>query len=299
MAVRRDNLPTKWDLTPAVLQTLAEAGGSLTRQEVKDRAPATAGLSDEQMSVVFDDGQWAGTSVAVSRVGWALSALKAIGAVQNTDRGVWSITPAGRAWLGQDRDNLIRAARDARAEQRRAQGQPAGGTGTEPRSAESELADDGPTDEVDEQTWKADLLHVLTSMRPDRFERLCGRLLREFGCRDVEVTSYSDDEGLDGTGVLEVSLLSFPVFFQAKRYRQDRAVQPAQVREFRGAMAQRGDKGIFITTGVFTERARDEAKRGGAPIDLIDGDRLCELLRERELGVYLRPVVDPAFFDAL
>ena len=75
--------------------------------------------------------------------------------------------------------------------------------------------------------------------------------------------------------------------------------QPSTVREFRGAMAQRGDNGIFITTGVFTERARDEAKRGGAPIDLIDGDRLCDLLRDKQLGVVMRPVVDTAFFDAL
>ena len=136
-------------------------------------------------------------------------------------------------------------------------------------------------------------------MKPDAFERLCARLLREFGCRDVRVTSYSDDEGLDGTGVLEVSLLSFPVFFQAKRYRQDKAVQPSTVREFRGAMAQRGDKGILITTGVFTERARDEARRGGAPIDLIDGDRLCDLLREAGIGVQMRPTVDADFFASL
>ena len=91
-----------------------------------------------------------------------------------------------------------------------------------------------------------------------RLRALCGRLLREFGCRDVQVTSYSDDEGIDGVGVLEVSLLSFPVFFQAKRYRQDRAIQPSTVRH-----------------------------------------RLCELLRDKQLGVVLRPVVDTSFFDAL
>jgi restriction system protein len=157
-------------------------------------------------------------------------------------------------------------------------------------------------DELVEQaseSWRAELLIVLTSMSPDSFERLCARLVRSLGCRDVEVSRYSDDEGLDGTGVLQVSLLSFPVFFQAKRYKIDRPIQPNKIREFRGAMAHRGDKGFFITTSVFTARARDEARRGGAPIDLIDGEILCDLLYEHGLGVESRPVVVPEFFADL
>jgi len=75
------------------------------------------------------------------------------------------------------------------------------------------------------------------------------------------------------------------------------------VRDFRGAMAGRGDKGLLITTGSVTADAKAEATRDGAPpVDLIDGDRLCELLKEYELGVRtdVRQVeditVDPAFF---
>ena len=223
--MRRDTLPTYWELTPAVLRTLADAGGSLTRQELKDRAPAVAGLTEEQLSVLFEDGQWAGTSVVVGRMGWALSALKGIGAVDNSDRGVWSITAAGRAFLAQGAEAVVRACREGHSARRRARAAAAAAPDVGQTSAEEELADDGP---------------------------------REFGCRDVQVTSYSDDEGIDGVGVLEVSLLSFPVFFQAKRYRQDRAIQPSTVRH-----------------------------------------RLCELLRDKQLGVVLRPVVDTSFFDAL
>ncbi|HXR60350.1 MAG TPA: restriction endonuclease, partial [Solirubrobacterales bacterium] len=59
-----------------------------------------------------------------------------------------------------------------------------------------------------------------------------------------------------------------------------------KVRDFRGAMAGRADKGLLITTGTFTREARTEATRDGAPpIDLIDGDRLCDLLKDLQLGV--------------
>ncbi len=89
----------------------------------------------------------------------------------------------------------------------------------------------------------------------------------------------SGDGGIDGLGVYQLSLLSFPVFFQCKRYRG--TVDAGAVRDFRDTMAGRGDKGLFITTGNFTAEARSEASRDGAPpIDLIDGQRLCDLLKQ-------------------
>jgi len=162
-------------------------------------------------------------------------------------------------------------------------------------SADSEDADNV---ELADVNWREQLLERVQALSPEAFERLCARLLRLAGCRRVEVTQRSDDEGIDGVGTLEVSLLSFPVFFQAKRYRN--LVGPSMVRELRGAMAGRGDKGILITSGTISKRARDEATRPGTPpIDLIDGDRLCDLLLEHQLGVELRPVLDDAFFADL
>jgi Restriction endonuclease len=80
-----------------------------------------------------------------------------------------------------------------------------------------------------------------------------------------------------GIGVYRVSLLSFPVFFQCKRYVG--SVGSGAVRDFRGAMSGRGDKGLLITTGTFTSEAKRESTRDGAPpVDLIDGDQLCDLL---------------------
>jgi restriction system protein len=98
--------------------------------------------------------------------------------------------------------------------------------------------------------------------------------------------------------------LSFPVFFQCKRDRG--SVGAGAVRDFRGAMSGRGDKGLLITTGTYTAEATREATRDGAPpVDLIDGDQLCDLLRQYELGVRSTVretedvVVDSAFFVEL
>jgi restriction system protein len=164
--------------------------------------------------------------------------------------------------------------------------------------------DDGEPDDGQsstERSWKEQLLEQLMNMAPDAFERLARRLLREADFDSVNVTGQSGDGGIDGLGVYRLGLVSFPVFFQCKRYRG--SVSPSAVRDFRGAMAGRGDKGLLITTGTFTADAKKEATRDGAPpIDLIDGDRLCELLKRYDLGVRTttRTVedvgIDAAFF---
>jgi len=92
-------------------------------------------------------------------------------------------------------------------------------------------------------------------------------------------------------------LVSFKVLFQCKRF--STSVSPFHVRDFRGAMAGRADKGIILTTGAFTAEARREASRDGVPpIELIDGDKVIDMLEKLELG--LQPVktyeVDHAFF---
>ncbi|GIX20603.1 MAG: hypothetical protein KatS3mg120_2279 [Erythrobacter sp.] len=141
-------------------------------------------------------------------------------------------------------------------------------------------------------------------MEPGAFERLAQRILRESGFVKVEVTGKSGDGGIDGTGVLRMNLISFQVLFQCKRYAG--SVGASVVRDFRGAMQGRADKGLIITTGTFTPDARKEATRDGAPaIDLIDGDALCELLKDLRLGVMVKEVrseeitIDPAFFEKI
>ena len=218
------------------------------------------------------------------RIAFARSSLKLCGATDNSTRGVWSRTPRGRELLSAGTDEVIRA--DSAMRKQLARNRAERGTDAPGIAEPDEVLVEQPT----EETWRSDLLEELRSMPPSAFERLCAQLLREAGCEEVEVTRASGDEGLDGVGILRVGLLSFPVYFQAKRY--SGSVGPEKVRELRGALQGRADKGIFITTGRFTRAAADEAGRAGAPIDLVDGDRLCDLLLQYEIGVRARPVVD-------
>lgn len=125
----------------------------------------------------------------------------------------------------------------------------------------------------------------MLNISPDAFERLTQRLLRESGITQVEVTGKVGDGGIDGKGIVRISgFLSFHVIFQCKCYKG--SISPSLIRDFRGAMQGRADKGIFITTGNYTRDAIKEATRDGAPpIDLIDGELLCEKLKELGLGV--------------
>jgi restriction system protein len=168
--------------------------------------------------------------------------------------------------------------------------------------ADPEFNGDSGNEETDD--WREELLAVLLAMDPGGFGHLAQRLLRAAGFINTSVTGGVGDGGIDGVGVYRLSLVSFPVYFQCKRYKG--SVGPDKVRDFRGAMQGRGDKGLLITTGSFTAEATKEATRDGAPpIDLIDGERLCDLLKEHELGIETRQrtiedvKVHAEFFQAL
>jgi restriction system protein len=117
------------------------------------------------------------------------------------------------------------------------------------------------------------------------------------------VTGRSGDGGIDGIGILRLQrVVSFQVLFQCKRWQG--TVGPKEIRDFRGAMVGRSDKGLFLTTGSFSRAAQEEATRDGAPpIDLIDGERLADLLKDLRLGVQTEMIekvdVNEAWFDSI
>jgi restriction system protein len=233
------------------------------------------------------------------RLAWARTYLKGMGLLTNSARGVWTLTDAGTALLSDP--SLSELARQERIEQRRAVYIVESRRGRKTRRGMPPIDEESAASPGEPRPWKEELLDVLMAMAPDAFERLAQRLLREADVDSVKVTGQTGDGGIDGFGVYRLGLVSFPVFFQCKRYRG--SVGPASVRDFRGAMAGRGDKGLLITTGTFSADAKREATRDGAPaVDLIDGDRLCDLLKRYELGVRIeiRQVEDvtvvPGFF---
>jgi restriction system protein len=272
-------LPKYDDFMLPTLQAIRDLGGSASIEEIQDSLTETMKLSQEQLDTAYAK---SGALVVPDRMSWARSYLKIAGLLASGGKGVWLITDAGRQAAEQSGAQVKVEVRKIVA---------AHNAVNAAKRAEAKAVGNDEHDGVEEEAaWTEILLEQLRAMAPDAFERLAQRLLRESGFVKVEVTGKSGDGGIDGSGVLRMNLISFQVLFQCKRYKG--SVASEVVRNFRGAMQGRADKGLIITTGTFTSEARKEATRDGAPaIDLIDGEALCELLKERQLGVRVRAVI--------
>lgn len=269
-----------------LLHALRSLGGSGTPDEVIEQIAKDLKLSDDIQNDLLPSGQ----PRYRNQVAWARFYLVREGLLGSSKRGVWSLTEQGRnTFLTQDqaREIFLNQVRIYQ-KQRRIKDQI-----TEP--VEEQVAE--ATGAISNDYREA-LIDLLTKLPPSGFERLSQRLLREAGFVQVVVTGGSGDGGIDGYGTLQINpLVSFKVLFQCKRY--TKSVPPSHVRDFRGAMAGRADKGLIITTGTFTAEARREATRDGVPpIELIDGEKLIDMLEHLELG--LKPVttyeIDESFF---
>ena len=292
-------IPNQFELMPPTLSALRDLGGSGRIDEIVETVVEAEGFSEEQLAVRRSGSDH--MSKIEYRLAWARNGLKLIGAIENSSRGVWALTEFGKGLTG---DEAVAAVKEWRSvynreyarKKREDQESNTPEGGSEALDAEEELLEDG------SGNWREELNAALLLMSPDGFERLAQRLLREAGFRNVEVLGQSGDGGIDGVGVYRLSLVSFPVYFQCKRYRNP--VGPDAVRDFRGAMSGRGEKGLLITTSSFTAAAREEATRDGAPpVDLVNGDDLADLLYEYQLGVSSKMVesvsVDSAFFASV
>jgi len=260
-------------------------GGSGTRAEIRAKAVEIGGYTEEEQAEMMPNGR---TSRLYYYVSWNLTRFKRIGLLDNSQRGVWSLTERGANVTEPDmpalQEEMVEAYRALRKERDEAE---------DPTDDSEEEAD-----EASGESWKTQALGRMKALDPSAFERLCQRLLREANFEKVEVTGRSGDGGIDGVGLVRLGLLSFPTYFQCKRY--EGSVGPGAVRDFRGAMAGRGEKGVIITTGTFSPAAQQEATRDGvAPIDLVDGDSLCDLLKQYRVGIHVetREVEDVTLYE--
>ena len=259
--------PAFYELFNPLLSALRELGGSASIPELEQVVAKALNLPEEDINEIHRGNR---TKFSYN-LAWARTYLKRFGLLENSDRGVWALSGNG---LKTEKVFPEEVTRFVRQEDRVA------------REEAAETEGDVETSEmVRELRWQDAALEVLKSMRPDAFERLCQRLLRESGFIQVEVTGRSGDGGIDGKGVVKLGgILSFHVIFQCKRYKD--SVTAGAIRDFRGAMVGRADKGLFLTTGTFTRDARTEAQRDGAPpLDMIDGDDLVAMLKDLRLGI--------------
>jgi restriction system protein len=281
-----------------VLDALRALGGSARPGEVYDWIARTLRVTDAERDVQNKSG----VSRFENDVAWARHFLVKDGLVDSSRWGVWSLTEAGRnaVKLSDDQINDLMRRVQAMTGNTRATNTALAVESDDGEDAEELVA---PTEDkasvVGTTNYREATLELLRGLSPSGFERLCQRILREAGFQQVKVTGRSGDGGIDGVGVLQVNpFVSFKVLFQAKRYQC--SVGPGQVRDFRGAMMGRADKGMIITTGTFSADAQDEAVRDGVPpIELVDGAGLVRLLEQYELGLRPRQTfeIDTAFFD--
>jgi restriction system protein len=273
-----------------IVDGLKSMGGSGRPAEVTDWVANALGVSDDERSEM--------TSTGIVRfdnaVAWARFYLAKSGIIDASKRGVWTLTEKGRGMLTPSHDEAYAIFKDVQSGFER---------------GESKFADekvDAEQDAPSEETafsagsnHRARVIDALMSLSPTGFEAFAQRLLRESGFQGVTVTGRTGDGGIDGNGILQVNpLVSFKVLFQCKRYAG--SVGAGTIRDFRGAMMGRADKGIILTTGSFTSDARKEAVRDGVPpIELVDAEKLVNMLEDLELG--LKPVrayqIDQSFFD--
>lgn len=234
---------------------------------MEERVADILELSDKEINEIHQ-----GNRTKLSyRLAWARNYLKRFGLLENSTRGVWSLTSKGLKITEVDKEEVRREVKKI-----------------DRLKPSAEIKVDIQSTNIELDAWRDELLNLLKELSPNEFERLCQRVLREAGFIQVNVTGKSGDGGIDGTGIVRIGgFLSFRVIFQCKRYQG--SISSQQIREFKGTMVGRADKGLFMTTGTFTRDAKSEASRDGAPpVDLVDGELLTEKMKELGLGVKIK-----------
>ena len=273
-------LPSYDRLMNPLLRALQALGGSGSVEEIYDKVVELERIPEVVLSQLHNP-ETGNQSEVSYRLAWARTYLKKYGLLENSKRGVWALTAKAKDVSEIDPKEVVRIVK--------AQDQ---------KAADAKPSDTSEVEDVpEEERWKRGLHAILTQkLTPAAFERLVQRLLRESGFTQVVVTGRTGDGGIDGRGIARIpGLMSFHVLFQCKRYKG--SVSASEIRDFRGAMVGRADKGLFISTGTFSPAAVKEATRDGAPpIDLIDGNELADKLRELNLGVR-KAVIEVAEID--
>ena len=263
-----------------LLGALRELGGSAQPAEVTDLVIEKLNITEEEQSQTVNDG----TSRVRNQIAWARFYLAKAGYIDSSVRGVWSLNEKGIK-VNLSEINPLDDFKKVR-EIYKVKSLP----GEQIQTKSIEQTEESTRNNAED--YRLQVIKILRSLPSDGFERICQRLLRESGFEQVVVTGRTGDGGIDGHGVLEINpFVTFKVLFQCKRY--EGSVSASQVRDFRGAMMGRADKGIIITTGSFTTDAKKEARRDGVPpIELVDSEKLIDMFEKLELGLKPRKAFD-------
>jgi len=265
-------IPTYDEMMNPQIEALKLLGGSGTINEISEKVFEIMKLSDEILEITHGEND--SRREVDYRLAWTRTYLKKVGILENSSRGIWAISSQHKDIGKVNPKDIVNQVRNIMNDEKQ-------------NHSNEFILDDNDIDAPEEvQDWRKEIKNILLQMKPDAFERLFKRILRESGFHQVEVTGKTGDNGIDGKEIFRIAgFISFNILFQCKRY-SNNSISASDIRDFRGALQGRADKGLFITTSIFTRDAIKEATRDGAPpIDLIDGDSLIDKLKELKLGI--------------
>jgi restriction system protein len=283
---KRTDVPMYVELIYPTLKAVADLGGSAQGREITSRVLDDIGATDEQVAITYDNRP---KSVLIDRLEWARSYAKLGGALDSPQRGLFVLTTFGKEVLSlpEPAEAVREMDRQVRADRARTR---AGSDEVAP-PIEDEI-------EAEDTGWTDVLLDRLHRLSPEGFEEFVMYVLRTY---DLELTRVggTGDQGIDGIGIAPLSpVLSSRVAVQAKRYDPTSAIGREVVALFqRDASAAGAERAVHVTLGRFSKAARMAAIATTPTVDLIDGQKLCELVREKEIGIRIVPQVQDGWFD--
>jgi restriction system protein len=223
------SVPKYDDLFNPLLKTMKELGSSATISELDEAVIKRLHLTDKEIAEQHGDSN---KTELQYQLAWTRTYLKVYGLIDNSERGIWVLTPKGKEINPVDPDLVLRKVQELQRDKRNILAVKSLRSSID---VESHRVLETIEEETEEEIWREELLTELLNISPDAFERLCQRLLRESGFVEVKVTGRSGDGGIDGVGIVRLGgLLGFPILFQCKRY--SGSVGSSVIRDFRGAM---------------------------------------------------------------
>lgn len=263
-----------------LLRVLIDLGGSAAPKLIYPKVAAHfPNLTPEEQEQRLEN--YPSTRKWSNLVQWSRQRLVDAGDVDGSKRGVWAITPKGRA-RAEGGAQIVQTGASVSAE-------PA------PQADLRDLAN------MARDEAKSRLLTELKSLSPTGFERFCSQFLEHLGFTDLSVTKRAGDGGIDGHGNFRQGAVSIKSAFQAKRW-ADNPVGRPEIDNLRGAIQGDYDHGVFLTTSRFTKGATEASyKKGAITILMLDGEAIAEIMLDRGIGVNKVPIVtyeiDDDFFD--
>lgn len=296
---KRGDLPRYQELIYPTLTVVGELGGSARGTEITDALIEKLGVTDDQLAVTYEGRD---KPVLVDRMEWARSYAKLAGALDSPQRGLFVLSTLGRQILSlpeaQGRSRIAELNREVRVERRRRRSTtvlpPAGSVALGSEPAE----EPGDAESAGDNAWREVLLSRLHRLSPSGFEEFALYVLRSFGLELTRVGG-TGDQGIDGIGLAPISpVLSSRVAVQAKRHDPAASIGREIVALFqRDAAAAGAERAVLVTLARFSPAARKAATTTTPTVDLIDGDRLCDLVRDQQIGVHTVLQVDESWFD--